>query len=87
VRADIAGWICLLAAPVCVWCALGLRKDDAAGELSDHYVDEDSLDWNELLDGNFQYKVRRSSNVLTAICVLACVIAWCRWLFGWGTLA
>jgi hypothetical protein len=29
--------ILLLAVPRCVWCALGLRKDDTEGELLDHY--------------------------------------------------
>jgi hypothetical protein len=77
---------CLLALPLCVWCALGLRKDDAAGEGSDHYVDEESLDWMGLLSGDFEHPVRRQSNGMIALGALACGIAGCRWLFGWGPL-
>ena len=87
VRADLAFWVGLLALPVCVWCALGLRADDTAGEVSDHYVDDESLDWKELLSGNFEHPVRRHSNVMIAFGVLGCVIALCRWRFGWGPLA
>jgi hypothetical protein len=86
-RADLAVVACLLAVPCCVWCALGLRKDDAAGEVSDHYVDERSLNWKELLWGNFEHPVRRRSNAMITFSVLACLIAWCRWLFDWGPLA
>jgi hypothetical protein len=84
VRADVALWASLLAVPVCVWCALGLRKDDAAGEVSDYYVDEESYSLKEMLSGNFEHPVRRGSNALVFIGVLACVIAWSRWWFGWG---
>jgi hypothetical protein len=87
VRADLALWVGLLAVPVCIWCALGLRKDDAAGEVPDHYVDDESWDWKELLSGNIEHPVRRQSNVMVALGVLACVIAWCRWWFGWGPFA
>src|SRR5262249_6453058 len=81
-RVDLAVGACLLAVPVCVWCALGLRKDDAAGEVSDQYVDEESLDWKELLWGNFEHPVRRSSNVMITLSIVACAIAECRWLWG-----
>jgi hypothetical protein len=83
-RADLALGACLAAVPVCVWCALGLRKDDAAGEVSDHYVDEESLDVKGLLAGDFEHPVRRGSNALMTLAVLAAVIAWSRWQFGWG---
>src|SRR5262245_24767545 len=87
VRADLAALVGLLAAPVCVWCALGLRADEAAGEVSDHYVDDESLDWKDLLSGNFEHPVRRHSNAMIALCVLACAVALCGWRFGWGPLA
>jgi hypothetical protein len=83
-RADLAVLACLLAVPVCAWCAAGLRKDDSAGEVEDHYVDEESLDWKELLFGNFEHPLRRRSNGMIVLGVLACVIAGFRWLFGWG---
>jgi hypothetical protein len=86
-RADLASLAGLLAVPLCVWCALGLRKDDEAGEISDHYVDEESVDWKELLLGNFEHPVRRQSNAMITVGLLACAIACCRWLFGWGPLA
>ena len=85
-RADLAVMAGLLAVPFCVWCALGLRKDDSTGEVADHYVDEESLDWKEVLSGNFEHPVRRQSNAMIAFGVVACVIAGCRWLFGWGPL-
>jgi hypothetical protein len=87
VPADWAVGAGLLAVPVCVWCALGLRADDAAGEGSDHYVDEESLDWKELLFGNFEHPVRRQSTGMIALSVFGCVIALCRWHFGWGPFA
>lgn len=87
VRADIAIPACLLVVPVCVWCALGLRKDDSAGELSDHYVDDESINWTELMSGNFEYQVRRQSNGLILLGVASFLIALCRWWFGWGPLA
>lgn len=86
VRPDLATLAGLLAVPVCVWCGLGLRADEAAGEVSDHYLDEDSFDWKEMLSGNFEHPVRRSSNAMIALAVLACAIALCRWHFGWGPL-
>jgi hypothetical protein len=86
-RADLAAFAGLLAVPFCVWCALGLRADDATGEGSDPYVDEESLDWKELLSGNFEHPVRRQSNAMIALSVLGCAIALCRWRFGWGPLA
>src|SRR5262245_56615524 len=86
-RADLAVFAGLVAVPSCVWCALGLRSDEAAGEASDHYVDEESLGWKELLSGNFEHPVRRHSSVMVALCVLGCAIALCRWRFGWGPLA
>ena len=87
VRADMATFTGLLAVPVCIWCALGLRADDTAGEVSDYYVDDESLDWKELLSGNFEHPVRRESNAMITIGVLACVISGCRWVFGWGPFA
>ena len=87
VRPDLAAFVGLLAVPVCLWCALGLRADEAAGEVSDHYVDDESLDWKELLSGNFEHPVRRQSNVMMAIGVLGFAIALCRWLYGCGPLA
>jgi hypothetical protein len=85
--ADIAAYAGVLVVPLCVWCALGLRKDDQAGEVSDFYVDDESLDWKEALSGNFTHPVRRHSNAMIVVAGLACVIAWCRWAFGWGPLA
>jgi hypothetical protein len=43
VRADVAVAATLLALPVCIWCMLGLRRDAAAGEVMDHYVDDESV--------------------------------------------
>jgi hypothetical protein len=77
----------LCAIPPVIWLALGLRRDDDAGETSDHYVDEESFDLRELLSGNFEHPVRRQSTVMIALAVLACVIAWWRWVAGWGPLA
>src|SRR5262245_30409105 len=74
-RADVASFVGLLAIPICVWCAVGLRADEAAGEGSDHYVNDESLDCMELLSRNFEHPVRRHSTVLIALCLLACVIA------------
>jgi hypothetical protein len=84
VRADVAAVVGALAFPLCVWCALGLRQDDWAGEVHDHYVDEESVELGELLFGNIVYKERRHSNTMLVICLLACLVAWCRWWFGWG---
>jgi hypothetical protein len=86
-RADMATFMGLLTVPVCIWCALGLRADDTAGEVSDYYVDDESLDWTGLLSGNFEQPVRRESNAMITLSVLACVISGCRWLFGWGPFA
>jgi hypothetical protein len=87
VRADVASIVGVLAFPVSVWCALGLRADDASGEVSDHYVDEESFDWKEMLSGDFVHPVRRASNWMIGIGMLALAIALCRWHFGWGALA
>jgi hypothetical protein len=84
VRADVALLVGLLALLLCVWCALGLRKDDQAGEVSDFYVDDESVSWRELLAGNWEHPVRRRSNGMIFLGVLGCAIAWCRWHFGWG---
>jgi hypothetical protein len=86
-RADVATLVSFLAVPVCVWCALGLRKDDQAGEICDFGVDEESWDWKELLSGNFEHPVRRQSNGMIFLAVLAFAVACCRWLFGWGPFA
>jgi hypothetical protein len=86
-QADLAALTGSLVVPLCVWCALGLRKDDQAGELSDYYVDDESLDWKEALSGNFTNPVRRHSNGMIVLAGLGCAIAWCRWLFGFGPLA
>ena len=85
-RTDVPILVCALAIPLCVWCALGLRKDDSAGESSDHYVDEESWVWSELLAGNFENPVRRQSNGMVLLGVLGLALALCRWLFGWGPL-
>src|SRR5262245_40387009 len=86
-RPDLAALAALLSAPVCVRCASGLRADEGEGEVSDRYVDEESLDWKGLLSGNFEHPVRRHSTAMVALCLLACAIALCRWRFGWGPLA
>jgi hypothetical protein len=83
VRSEFAVWLCLLMLPVCIWCALGLRKDDDAGEVSDLYVDEESLSFTELLAGNVENPVRRKSNGLIVLCVIGIMIALCRYVFGW----
>ncbi len=84
VRADVAAVVGALALPLCVWCALGLRRDDQAGEVSDYYIDDHAVEWGELLWGNIVYKERRHSNTILVICLLGCLVAWCRWWFGWG---
>jgi hypothetical protein len=86
-HAELAAAVSVLAVPLCVWCALGLRADDAAGEAADHYVDDESLDWKELLSGNFEHPVRRQSTVMIVLSVLVCVLALCRWRYGWGPFA
>jgi hypothetical protein len=86
-RADVATVVSFLVVPVCVWCALGLRRDDQMGEISDFCVDEESWDLKELLSGNFEHPVRRGSNGMIFLAVVACGIACCRWLFGWGPVA
>jgi hypothetical protein len=78
---------CWLAVPLCVWCALGLRRDGLAGEVLDHYVDDESLDCMELLSGNWEHPVRRQSNGMIFLGVLGGVIATCRYVSGWGPLA
>jgi hypothetical protein len=85
--ADLAAVAGLLAVPLCVWCALGLRKDDQAGEASDYYVDDESWDWKEALSGNFAHPVRRHSNGMIVLAALGCTIAVLRWLNGSGPLA
>lgn len=84
VRADVASLVGVLALPLCVWCALGLRKDDRVGEVSDFYVDDHSVELGELLWGNIVYKERRHSTTMLVICLVGCLVAWCRWWFGWG---
>jgi hypothetical protein len=86
VPAAIAFVACLLLIPICVWCAVGLRRDDVAGEYVDHYVDDESLDLKEMLSGNFEHPVRRQSSAMVFFGVLGSVIAGCRWLWGWGPL-
>ncbi|MFO0809711.1 MAG: hypothetical protein U0746_13890 [Gemmataceae bacterium] len=54
-----------------VWCALGLRSN-AAGDASDHYVDDDSCDWKELVSGNFVNQVQRESRAIVSLNVLGC---------------
>ena len=85
-QTELALIVSLSSFPFSVWCALGLRRDDAAGEISDHYVDTESLSWKEMLSGNFEHPVRRQSTGMIAVGVLACGIAWSRWFFGWGPL-
>lgn len=85
-QADIAVGVTVLVLPICVWCMLGLRSDAAEGEVEDHYVDDDSVNWTELLSGNFEHPVRRQSTGLLLLGLLACAIALARWHFGWGPL-
>jgi hypothetical protein len=85
--ADFAALAGLLAVALCVWCALGLRKDDQADEVSDYYEDDESWNWKEVLSGNFVHPVRRHSNSMIVLAGLGCAIACCRWLFGWGPVA
>jgi hypothetical protein len=87
VRADVAALVCVLLVGACVWCALGLRKDDASGEVADGYVDEESFSFRELLAGNWEHPLRRRSNGILACGALGLGIALCRLLFGWGPLA
>src|SRR5262245_20309095 len=82
VRVDVALGTTLLAFPVCVWCMLGLRRDAAAGEIEDQYVDDESVNWTELLSGNYEHPVRRGSNGLLLLSLLGCAIALGRWYFG-----
>jgi hypothetical protein len=84
VRVDVALGATLLALPVCVWCMVGLRRDAAAGEVMDHYVDDDSFNWAEMLSGNFEHPVRRQSHGLLLFGLLGCAVALARWVFGWG---
>ena len=84
VRADVAVTVCVLLLPVCIWCGLGLRKDASAGEISDEWIDDESLDWRELLSGNFESPVRRHSTGIVVLASAALVIAVCRLSFGWG---
>ncbi|HZY87785.1 MAG TPA: hypothetical protein VFE78_23315 [Gemmataceae bacterium] len=86
-RPDLVALAGVLAFPLCVWCALGLRQDEWAGEGQDHYVDEDSVEWGELLLGNIVHPERRQSTVMIVFCLLGCLVAVCRWWFGWGPVA
>lgn len=62
----IQAWIALLVAgfslPLCIWCAVGLRRDEAAEEIADQYVARgDSVRLLDMLSGQFE-SVRRMSN-------------------------
>jgi hypothetical protein len=85
-RADLAVPGCLPAVALTAWCALGLRKDDAAGEVSDFYEDKRSLVFTELLAGNWEHPMRRRSNWMLGAALLGLAIALCRWWFGWEPL-
>jgi hypothetical protein len=38
------------------------------------------------LSSDFEQPVRRPSNGMILLTVFVCVIAFCRWQFGWGPL-
>ncbi len=82
VRAELAVLLCLAALPICIWSALGLRRDDAAGEVLDHYEDGHSYSLSGLLFGELEHPVRRRSNGIIALAVLGLGIAACRFLFS-----
>jgi hypothetical protein len=74
---------CLL---VCGWCAAGLRRDDAAGEVADRYTARGrGVRLMDVLSGQFESQRRLSSDIIF-VSLLGLVIAGLRYLCGWGPL-
>jgi hypothetical protein len=73
----VAAAVGLLCLPLCVWCAAGLRRDDAAGEASDWY----SARWHLSLLGEWE-PTRRRSTAMVGWCLFALLVSAvrCWWL-------
>jgi hypothetical protein len=61
---------------VCGWCAAGLRRDDAAGELADRYITTGrGLRLLDILSGQWESERRISTDlILTSLVVLAITV-------------
>ncbi len=73
----------LLLIPLCVWFALGLRADDAAGEISDHFEINVPFSGEDTPSAMSDEPIRRWSTLMICISVFSCVGAMFRWWFGW----
>jgi len=84
VEAGIAVLIAVCSLLVCIWCAGGLWRDEAAGEIADQYVTQGSgVRLLDILSGQFESERRMSSDILYT-CVIALMIVILRLVFGWG---
>jgi hypothetical protein len=69
--ATLVGLLCL---PVCVWCGVGLRRDDATGEASDWYTAR----WHLSLTGEWEPR-RRRSTAMVGLCLFGIIVSAVRW--------
>jgi hypothetical protein len=68
----------------CLWCAAGLRQDDATGEVADRYTTTGrGVRLVDILTGQFESE-RRWSSDMVFVSVLALGIGTIRYLCGWG---
>jgi hypothetical protein len=65
----------------CIWCAAGLRHDDAAGEVADRYMSRRRVRLINLLSGQFESERRWSSDMIF-VSLLALGFAAVRFLSG-----
>jgi hypothetical protein len=69
-----------------LWCAAGLRRDDAADQVADRYTTRGKgVRLVDILSGQFESERRWSSDLLF-ICVLGLGIGTVRYLWRWGPL-
>jgi hypothetical protein len=61
---------------VCGWCAVGLRRDDAAGEVADRYITTGrGLRLLDILSGQWESERRISTDlIITSLVVLAITV-------------
>jgi hypothetical protein len=61
---------------LCVWCAVGLRRDDAAGEVADRYTTSGrGLRLMDMLSGQWESERRISTDlILTSLLVLVLAV-------------
>lgn len=84
IEAGMAVLIAVCSLVVCIWCAGGLWRDEAAGEIADQYVAQGSgVRLFDILSGQFESERRMSSDMLYTSAI-ALVIAMLRLVFGWG---